>query len=564
MLIQTIVIAAHYESYLVSQLPTRDVMPSAVFRRRTARQRTPRRGRTGRTARSALAAAAALAASALTAAGAAPAAAGQHGQRGGRPVQARSVADPYSPSFGHSYRQGAIPSRISLARMRAWAGRPRTGARAISSTQLSYGGGINGIGVMTGHEKVYLVFWGSQWGSAGKNGSGNLTLAGDPSDAAPDLQRLFRGLGTGGETWSGVATQFCQGVPAGATSCPANNKKHVAYPAGGALAGVWADESIAAPGRATGHQLAAEAVAAAAHFGNTTAASNRNAQYVILSPAGTHPDGFNTPSGDFCGWHDWNGDATLPGGPASSPYGHIAFSNLPYITDAGRACGENFVNSGNAGLLDGVSIVGGHEYAETITDQNPPGGWTDASGDETADLCEWNTGPGARTANLRLTTGTFAMQPLWLDGTGSAVGTCEFTHAIVRNGGGTGGGSTVTVTNPGAQHTARNAAVSLHIRASDSASGQTLGYSATGLPAGLTLGAATGTVTGRPSRMGVYSVVVTVTDTTGASASAEFTWTVSAAVGVLAKLIASFPVYPLVADRRLPGISPTRSSRPAR
>jgi len=211
-----------------------------------------------------------------------------------------------------------------------------------------------------------------------------------------------------------------------------------------------------------------------------------------------------------------------------------------------------------------VSIVSGHEYAETSTDQNPPGGWTDASGDETADLCQWNTGPGARTANLRLTTGTFAMQPLWVNGTGSAGGTCEFTHAIVRNGGGTGGGGTLMVTNPGAQHTARNAVVSLHIRASDSAPGQALSYSATGLPPGLTLGAATGTVTGRPGRMGVYSVIVTVTDTAGASASADFTWTVSAAVGVLAKLIASFPAYTLFTDPWLPRISPTRSSRPAR
>ena len=130
---------------------------------------------------------------------------------------------------------------------------------------------------------------------------------------------------------------------------------------------------------------------AAAHFGNTTAASNRNAQYVILSPTGTHPDGFNTPSGDFCGWHDWNGDPTLPGGPVTSPYGHIAFSNLPYITDAGRACGENFVNSGKAGLLDGVSIVNGHEYAETITDQNPSGGWTTVERRRDRRLCASGT-----------------------------------------------------------------------------------------------------------------------------------------------------------------------------
>lgn len=526
---------------------------------RTSRPRT----QAARLTRAGAATLAAVAvASAGTAASAASVVAGHQGVAGPThartgPAHGRSVADPFSPAYKHAYRQGVVPFMASLARMRAWAGPPRSGARAITSSKLRYGGGTDGIGVTTGHEKVYLVFWGSQWGTAGKDGSGNVTLAGDRSHEVPLLQRLFKGLGTGGETWSGVATQFCQGVPAGATSCPASDNQHVAYPSGGALAGVWADERAAAPGRATGHQIGVEAVTAAAHFGNITAASNRNAQYVILSPTGTHPDGFNTPSGDFCGWHDWNGDSTLPGGPVSSPYGHIAFSNLPYITDAGRACGENFVNSGMAGLLDGVSIVNGHEYAETITDQNPTGGWTDPSGDETADLCQWNTGPGATTANLTLTTGTFAMQPLWVNGTGRAGGTCELTHAVVGNGGGTGGGNTVEVTNPGAQRAQRYAAVSLHIQAADSASGQTLSYSAAGLPPGLLIRPSTGTIIGRPSWMGVYSVTVTVTDTTGATGSVTFSWTVSAGVGLLARLLASFPVTWWA-------LSPTRSSRSAR
>jgi hypothetical protein len=48
-----------------------------------------------------------------------------------------------------------------------------------------------------------------------------------------------------------------------------------------------AEESTASPSQATGHQLDVEAVNAAAHFGNTTAAANRDAQYVIISPHGT-------------------------------------------------------------------------------------------------------------------------------------------------------------------------------------------------------------------------------------------------------------------------------------
>ena len=41
---------------------------------------------------------------------------------------------------------------------------------------------------------------------------------------------------------------------------------------------------------------------------------------------------------------------------------------------------------------DGVTIVMGHEYSETITDQNPAGGWTDTTGAENADKCAWTFG----------------------------------------------------------------------------------------------------------------------------------------------------------------------------
>jgi O-glycosyl hydrolase len=92
---------------------------------------------------------------------------------------------------------------------------------------------------------------------------------------------------------------------------------------------------------------------------------------------------------------------------------------------------------------------------------------------------------------------------------------------------GTTTGNTVTVTNPGNQATATGTAVSLQVRASDSASGQTLSYSAAGLPAGLSISSATGLITGTPTTAGTSPVTVTATDTTGASGSASFTWTVS-------------------------------------
>ena len=383
-----------------------------------------------------------------------------------------SSADPYAPAHHHKYRHGAVPTISRLAKMRAWALAHPGVNPALNSSALSYGGGVDGIGVTTGPEKVYLVFYGSQWGTQSTNAQGNITLSGDPSGVAPYLQSLFKGLGTGNELWSGVMTQYCQGVSAGTQTCPAGNTQHVGYPTGGALAGVWVDESAASPSAASGHQLGVVAVAAASHFGNTTAALNRNAQYDIISPHGTNPDNYKT--GGFCAWHDYNGDTTLSGGAVSSSVGDVSFTNMPYAVDVGASCGVNFINSGSAGTLDGMSIVNGHEYAETITDQNPAGGWTNpSSGEENGDLCAWSQGPGAPAADLSLTTGTFAMQSTWgNDGAGG--GDCEFSHAIVGNG---GGGNTVTVTSPGNQTGTVGTAVSLQVSASDSASGQTLTFS---------------------------------------------------------------------------------------
>src|SRR5258706_2749458 len=230
-------------------------------------------------------------------------------------------------------------------------------------------------------------------------------------------------------------TQYCDGsqVAVGATSCP-SGAPHVGYPSG-ALAGIWYDNSAASPSQASGSQLAAEAVRAAGHFGNTTQASNRYAQYVIVSPTGTHPDGFNTPGGGFCAWHDYNGDTTLSGGGAApSPYGDIAFTNMPYVADLGASCGANFVSTS----LDGFSIVGGHEYAETITDQNPAGGWVNntgsaSTGQENGDECAWiSSGQGA-SALVAFSTGSFAMQSTWSNDTNR----CDISHAVVTGIGGT-------------------------------------------------------------------------------------------------------------------------------
>ena len=80
------------------------------------------------------------------------------------------------------------------------------------------------------------------------------------------------------------------------------------------------------------------------------------------------------------------------------------------------------------------------------------------------------------------------------------------------------------------QSTGVGVAVSLQLVGSD-ANGGPLTYSATGLPAGLSVAASTGVITGTPTAVGTSSVTASVSD--GAlAASRTFTWTVTAPVNV--------------------------------
>jgi serine protease len=62
-----------------------------------------------------------------------------------------------------------IPTIPQAAKMHGWATQHRA-ALALSANDLSYGGGID---VTTGHEQVYLVFYGSQWGTQGTDANGS-------------------------------------------------------------------------------------------------------------------------------------------------------------------------------------------------------------------------------------------------------------------------------------------------------------------------------------------------------------------------------------------------------
>lgn len=84
-----------------------------------------------------------------------------------------------------------------------------------------------------------------------------------------------------------------------------------------------------------------------------------------------------------------------------------------------------------------------------------------------------------------------------------------------------------TLEQPANQTTTVNTSASLSLVGSD-ANGGIVTYSANGLPAGLSINAGTGLISGTPNLVGTFTVTATVSDGT-LSASRTFTWTVAAA-----------------------------------
>jgi serine protease len=307
---------------------------------------------------------------------------------------------------------------------------------------------------------LYLVYWG--WGQQGAwpngttcspadvtEGSFTATLACDADGAGKYMADWVDQLG--GTSWAGSQTQYYETDSQGA-------QHHITNPTN-QLAGIWVDDanpntlprtSLDNPAGSTNTQtvLAQEAARAVTHFGITDLT---NSQVLIVQPPGlSDPDAV---SQGYCAWHDM----TYPGVEANVYNGiqpNVAFTDMPYalaINSGGsNLCGENAVNSGAAGKLDGFSIVLGHEIEETVTDPGAEdvvgttptylGGWYDTvDANENADKCAWVgepliTGfpgepnvapvPGA----MGNTTGNkgkrFAVQSLWSNAAAGGAGWC--------------------------------------------------------------------------------------------------------------------------------------------
>jgi hypothetical protein len=388
---------------------------------------------------------------------------------------------------------GIVPARGTTLKSNAAAAKPAASAGNVTTTctepdcNLVYNGGQ-----VQHAPRVYLVFWGPKW----------------TSDTATQtlLTKFFTGLGqtTKGDSWSTIVSQYSD-----ATGHPTFS--------GSLFASSWVDTSTP-PASVTMTNLGTEALSAASHFGITDAkdadvviASQSGTCFADASPGFTFAGNCGTPqsAGGYCAFHTDVVD--------SSSY--LPFTNLPYQLDAQAGCGENFVNLGSAGVDDGWSIVAGHEATETITDPTATG-WVDnndsVSGGEIADKCAWGGqlwGDNDPYGNVTLATGKFAMQSLW----SNAVKKCVM--------------SSVSVTTPATQSATLGKAVSLKVSTAVNGGSSSLTFTASGLPAGLSLNKTTGVISGTPGvTAGTFTPHVTVAYSNG-SQTVSFTWKVSSLAG---------------------------------
>ncbi len=270
----------------------------------------------------------------------------------------------YSKEYIKSHPQLGHPGPHSIAH-----------GRAMASNNLNYGGGpIQKV------PKIYLIFWG--W-------SGANDTTHDPDGMATYLVNYVTALG--GSNLANVATQYT-GTGQGNITNPSNQ-----------LGGVWYDSSSLPPSNYADSDIQAEAAKAVAHFGYSA-----DANYFVVTPTGYTTSGFGS---QWCAYHN----------SYSSGSGPVAYTDFPYVPDAGSGCGQGNVNS--PGTLDGASIVGGHEITETITDPGAGNGWTDSSGAEIGDKCAWTNDQNVTMGNGAV----FANQPEW----SNAISGCAFSYGSV-------------------------------------------------------------------------------------------------------------------------------------
>lgn len=214
----------------------------------------------------------------------------------------------------------------------------------VSGIMFNYYGGT----VLT-KPKAYLILWGYK-------------KYGDPDKVAALLEAYLKNMG--GTGYTNIYTQYYQDI-SNKTTYVTNPKKQ--------YGGVWDDEKDAVPSNPTDGQVAAESLVGMKHFGYDV-----NASYIVATPTGHSSAGFGT---SWCAYHS----------NTYSGSNMVSYTNLPYMPDAGGSCGANIIGApkDESSTDEGVTIVEGHEYGESVTDPNPGEGWYNFSYGEIGDACAW-------------------------------------------------------------------------------------------------------------------------------------------------------------------------------
>ena len=198
----------------------------------------------------------------------------------------------------------------------------------------------------------------------------------------------------GGSSHNNILTAYYQTIGSVTT--------YVANPTS-QLGGVWMDNNPV-PRYPSDALVAEQALESITQFGY-----DRNGSYVVATPHGRSTQGF----GQFCAYHGTAYFSTYTS--SDSP---VSYTNFPYTPDVGRDCGANFIKPprGERGIDEGVTILAGHEEAESVTDPIPWTGWADQNQNEIGDDCQW-----LNIANDRFGNYSFTMQPLFSIATGTCI-----------------------------------------------------------------------------------------------------------------------------------------------
>jgi len=260
---------------------------------------------------------------------------------------------------------------------------------SMTGTLLAVDNLIDHHGLVLTNPRLFIIYWGGDWSNGFQDATSGLSSYKYQSYLENFLNTI------GGGSWIATQKQYRN-----ATSPP------------NVISGIWVDIVNPLPTNPSEGQIEEEVRRAAEYF---NVSSDPQAVYLIALPPG-HQDLPDKVNGSGA-WHSWAFNNNIFN---KRDYPYIT---LPYNPPG---WGANLVNasfdSSGHGIFDGVSIVVGHEWVETLTDPRDEGWYDDIwdnlnkDGGETGDKC--NKG-GFH--NIAAGGDYFAVQPLWSNNDGGCV-----------------------------------------------------------------------------------------------------------------------------------------------